>query len=1413
MSTPSSRLIARAQRSRDRLQVALLVVLAYLPSLTAAPGKMPADTKLYLYLDPVRLTSDAPYSWDSRQFAGWVPHQTVSYLWPSGPWYSACSAIGVPDWIAHRLWIGSLMVIAGLGVRWAAKHLGIPATGALIAAMLYQLSPYVLPYVSRTSTMLLPWAGLGWLIGLTIRAATRTKWRDVAVFGLVILTVAAPNATAIMMIAPAPVLWLLHAAWGRLITWRRALITTAKLGGISLLMSAWWIAMLAVQGKHGADVLGYSETLEAVSFTSWSTEVIRGMGYWLFYVRDPIGFATTASFDYLSSGRLLAITFAVLGVSLLGLVTTRWVSRRYAVLLVFVGVVLAVGVHPIGDPSPLMSPLAHNSRSAIALAMRSSTRALPLSTLGFALGAGALVSAIGRSRLRLQLRRGAPWLVGLLAVLNLPVLWTGGFVDQNLTRDQQPPQAWLDAAAALDRAPSGYRVIQIPGSEFGAYRWGYTVDPALPGLTQKPFVSRDLLPLGSAAAMDTLYALDDRFQEGTIELAAVAPIARLFGVDTIWLPNDIAFERFRTPRPETISDLFTRTPPGLDDGLGPVVAYGAPATNVSDVPMIDEQSIVDSRIGAPLAPVELVPVLNPVRIVRAKTGTLVVAGSGDGLVDAAAAGLITGGELIRYAADLLAPGGDAGAIGTADRIIITDSNRDRAHHWRGSQDVTGFTEDGTGEADVLRFDSADQRIPVFANNTAADHTVSEQRGAVQARASAYGEPFAYRPEDRPVMAIDGDPNTAWRVADRFDATGEFLSLTSQTPISSILLRQPTDNANRWISRIQVDAAGGKQLVNLTDASRNESGQRVDLAAPSRNVTITIVATDTLPLSPEQGVDAVGFAEVDAGLGRTEELIRVPSNVTPKIGPEQPLDIVLTRLRTRATNRFRDDPEPDLSRVFVLADARQVQLTVTAALSPHASDSTLASLFDVQLTTSTAHLAGSPTTGGWAATDGNPGTGWVSPFGAVLGSRLDVLLDGPTPISSLQLQQPISDKYGSITEVRVSSTSGAITVAVPPPNAQGISTVSVDGLVGDTLGITITDTNHATTTDRRYGEPVELPVGLNEIVANGVSPRALPSMLDTGCRLDLFSIDGSPVGIRLIGSIQEMMTGAAAHVELCGDQLSTLGPGEHIVRSQRGVLTGIDVNRVVLSSVGTPKPAAPATPTVTELGNARTSRSYRVDGCPTGCWLVFGEGFNTGWTADVGGSSLGTQSKVDGGFNGWYLPPSDTSRIISLEWSGQSTLNLGLLVSGIGLLLCVALIVLDRRRTDGLDADIPVLDAPWRPLSPSTRPTPYRAGLITTVISGVAGALVIAPIWGLVCAVLAYVCCVLLRRPLLLGVGSIAISGYIALIMLHRVKASHPFAKAGWPGVFDDLHRPGLAVIVVLLSTISVGHNTQDGPHR
>ena len=188
----------------------------------------------------------------------------------------------------------------------------------------------------------------------------------------------AVNATAVMMIAPAPVLWLLHAVWSRTVTVRQALASALRIGVLCVGVSLWWVFMLRAQSAWGADVLSYSESLEATSFTTVSTETLRSMGYWLFYVRDPYAFTTTASQAYMESGIAIAISFALTVVCLGGIALVRWTQRRFAALLVFVGIALAVGVHPIGSPSPLMQPLAERSRSGLALALRSSARALPM---------------------------------------------------------------------------------------------------------------------------------------------------------------------------------------------------------------------------------------------------------------------------------------------------------------------------------------------------------------------------------------------------------------------------------------------------------------------------------------------------------------------------------------------------------------------------------------------------------------------------------------------------------------------------------------------------------------------------------------------------------------------------------------------------------------------------------------------------------------------------------------------------------------------------------------------------------------------------------------------------------------------------------------------------------------------------
>ncbi len=123
----------------------LLALVAYVPLLLTRPGKVGADTKTYLYLDPGRLLSRAAYMWDPNIGLGTVTHQNIGYLWPMGPYYWLMDAVGVPDWVAQRLWLGSIMFLAG--PRGAVACCGSCAgrrSGVTVASFAYALSPYLL---------------------------------------------------------------------------------------------------------------------------------------------------------------------------------------------------------------------------------------------------------------------------------------------------------------------------------------------------------------------------------------------------------------------------------------------------------------------------------------------------------------------------------------------------------------------------------------------------------------------------------------------------------------------------------------------------------------------------------------------------------------------------------------------------------------------------------------------------------------------------------------------------------------------------------------------------------------------------------------------------------------------------------------------------------------------------------------------------------------------------------------------------------------------------------------------------------------------------------------------------------------------------------------------------------------------
>ena len=98
------------------------------------------------------------------------------------------------------------------------------------------------------------------MIGLTVLAARRGGWRDPARFALVTVTVGSVNATSLLLVGLAPVLWLAHAALvERSVSVQRALAAALRIGVLSLSVSTWWIAGLVLQGRYSLPVTVYRD--------------------------------------------------------------------------------------------------------------------------------------------------------------------------------------------------------------------------------------------------------------------------------------------------------------------------------------------------------------------------------------------------------------------------------------------------------------------------------------------------------------------------------------------------------------------------------------------------------------------------------------------------------------------------------------------------------------------------------------------------------------------------------------------------------------------------------------------------------------------------------------------------------------------------------------------------------------------------------------------------------------------------------------------------------------------------------------------------------------------------------------------------------------------------------------------------
>ena len=710
--------------------------------------------------------------------------------------------------------------------------------------------------------------------------------------------------------------------------------------------------------------------------------------------------------------------------------------------------------------------------------------------------------------------------------------------------------------------------------------------------------------------------------------------------------------------------------------------------------------------------------------------------------------------------------------------ILTDTNRRAARRWYSVGSNTGKTDGAKIKA--LRKDPSDNRLMPFI----ADHdldvspdsqTVSELVGDIASvRATNYGNPVTFTPEDRPENAVDGDPRTAWRTAVFQSSRNEALEISLRRKVTTdrITLVLPTTGVTaRKITKFSITLDGSASPI-LSSFGKGNS-VTVPFASQSfSRILIRVLADSYGARTSFSAAPGVGIAEVKIGDVSSAEYFRLP---VARVS-DAPSTFLLTRRRIDQATPNRFDPETNISRIFSTTTPTAFSIRGDVRISGLAKDAVINQLIGADsLVFASLRTQGSPISFGLSAVDGDQNTSWTTPIDASIGAQLNVAL-GDANTRRLRFTFINDDEHSIPTTVTIKGTGGSSQVQVPKPNETGTSVVHLPANIQAPItSIVIDEIAAKTSPDYFSGFPRVLPVSVREI-DTGTTNQLVTRNLSAVCHSDLLWIDDVAVGVYVKGSVSDALNRKTLKLSLCDDSFM-LGAGKHTLRTALGEDVGFDLDRIILQPKSrTVKASVPAAQT-TILSRSTTHLEAQVIG--TGPTIVsFAYSINPGWRATYRPTStspstdLGEPFVVQGYANGWLV---NGSGILSLDWTPQRSVPKAIALS-LAVAIMSALLLLRR----------PLTLLPARRKSRSLLLGRWPVALVILVLAG--------PLAALASIMTTFIS----RRAAFVSFLTLGLAP-VAWIIASQIRYRYP-ATLDWPGHFMHWNMVAWAAIAIVVTS-------------